>query len=208
MSCFSPAHCARDMFRGFMRKRCRVPLRRSSCCSSSALCSSRRTLFTALPRRLARWYLSKTMRSCASGPSARRAQIGARHVHGHRVDAGPFLCREPVEEAAERGCRASVRDEEAACLTSLPTRVHHRRRSCSRSLESVFNIPESVFTFARNRCSRSSGIRNKAPRFRASPSGLHIGFETVYLCRSKTNARTVFRTVRASRPTPPLTVTA
>ena len=52
------------MFPGFMRKRYRVPFRRSSCCSSSALCSSRRTLFTALPRRLARWYLSKRKERC------------------------------------------------------------------------------------------------------------------------------------------------
>ena len=36
---------------------------------------------------------------------------------------------------------------------------HLATDECSQSPESVFHIPDSVFPFARNRCSRSSGIR-------------------------------------------------
>ena len=57
-------------------------------------------------------------------PTRDRAQLGARHVHGHRVAAGPFCCREPVEEAAERGCRASVRDEEGRRLLGITDDGH------------------------------------------------------------------------------------
>ena len=41
---------------------------------------------------------------------------------------------------------------------------HLATDECSQSPESVFHIPDSVFPFARNRCSRSSGIRTK-PRW-------------------------------------------
>ena len=124
------------MFPGFMRKRCRVPLRRSSWCSSSALCSSRRTLFHGVSEEAGEVVLIEDDTLVRVGPQRPRdrAQVGARHVHGHRVDAGPFLGREPVEEAAERVCRASVRDEETVARSGSQTTVTYSCRFWERGL--------------------------------------------------------------------------
>ena len=53
-------------------------------------------------------------------------------------------------------------------------RCSHARNPCSTCPESLFNFPESVFTFARNRCSRSSGIRRCMVRRMFRGSGAAI----------------------------------
>ena len=79
LSCVSSAVCARDMFQGFMRKRCRVPLRRSSCFSST-FCDPHAGPCSPIEQ-LARW--CEDNRSCASEPGDR--------IGGARMSSRPSI---------------------------------------------------------------------------------------------------------------------